>query len=198
MPVPVTALRAAAVASLLGSLAFISTVVSAQGLSAREAFLLPVGVVGSGIAALGLSLLVWASSRVLVGVPAWVGAAVVAALCFTVAVAWFDATAIVGIAASTSDSGFDTIGSSAGLTALFVPKSVLGLVGFGALAVTGRRAGVLSRSSAVLFGVGAVAFALPPFPPGVVVVSVAFLLAARTEALSVPRRGSPAPTLSAG
>ena len=97
----------------------------------------------------------------------------------TLARTWFDATAIVGIASTTTDPVFDAIGSSAGVSALFVPKSVLGLVAFGSLAISGRRSGTLGRAGAALIGLGAVVYLLPPYPPGLVLVSIGLLVAAR-------------------
>lgn len=176
---PTTAVRIGATATLLGSLAFISTVAAGGDLSARESFLLPVGIVGSAIATVGLAVLIWCLPAFLVGVQRRVVAMVGAALAFTLALTWFDATAIVGIASTTTDPVFDDIGSSAGVSALFVPKSVLGLVAFAALAIFGRRSGTLGRAGAALIGLGAVVFLLPPYPPGLVLVSIGLLVAAR-------------------
>lgn len=174
-----TAVRVGATATLLGSLAFISTVAAGGDLSARESFLLPVGIVGSAIATAGLAVLLWSLPPLLVRLPRWVSATVVAALGFTLALTWFDATAIVGIASTTTDPVFDAIGSSAGVSALFVPKSLLGVVAFGSLAFHGLRAGVLGRAGAALIGLGAVVYLLPPYPPGLVLVSIGLLVATR-------------------
>lgn len=54
---------------------------------------------------------------------------------------------MVGIATATDDAVFDEIGASAGLLALMAPKSVLGPVGFEALAVVGRPSGVLRTAA---------------------------------------------------
>jgi hypothetical protein len=135
--------------------------------------------VGSAIATAGLALLIWCLPAFLLRVPRWVVALVGAALAFTLALRWFDATAIVGIASTTTDPVFDDIGSSAGVSALFVPKSVLGLVAFAALAISGRRSGTLGRAGAALIGLGAVVYLLPPYPPGLVLVSIGLLVAAR-------------------
>lgn len=176
-PVPSTSVRVGAIAALIGSLAFISTVVSSQGLSPREAFLLPMGVIGSVVASVGMVVLIHGLPRHLVPVPRWVSSLVLAALAFTLALTWFDASAIVGIATATSDAQFDAIGASTGVTVLFVPKAVLGLTGFTSLAVRGFRAGLFGRGSAALVGLGGLAFALPPFPPGLALVSAGLLLA---------------------
>lgn len=168
-----------AAATLLGSLAFISTVVSKDGLSSREAFLLPVGIAGCVVATVGLVLLLTWLPRFLHDLPGWVVGSVGAALAFTLVLTWFDATGVVAIASETDDATFDRIGSAAGTVALMAPKSLASLVGFGALAVTGLRAGLLGRGPAVLIGLGALASVLPPFPPGLVLVSLGLLVAVR-------------------
>lgn len=175
------AVRTGAAATLLGSLLFISTVAVTGDLSPRESFLVPLGVAGSAVAAAGLVVLIVFVPRLLRGLPLWVCAVLVGALAFTLALAWFDATAIVGVAGHTSDAVFDDIGASGGLVAFMAPKSVLGLVGFGALAWHGSRAGAFGRGTAVLFGLGALAFVLPPFPPGLVLVSIGLVAASRTR-----------------
>lgn len=168
-----------AVAALLGSLAFISTVIGKQGLSTREAFLLPAGILGSAVAAVGLAVLVVTLPRLLHGLPHWTVMIATAALALTLVVAWSDATTIPAIASATTDAVFDKIGASPWLVGLFAPKSVLGFVGFGAVAVASWRSGALGRGATVLIGLGAVAYLLPPFPPGLVLVSLGLLLTTR-------------------
>lgn len=177
--------RIGAAATALGSLAFLSTVVTGGDLGPRESFLLPAGVVGSGIAAVGLVLLVHSVPRLFATLPGWVPGSVTAALAATLVLAWFDATAVVGIATATTDPVFDGIGASAGVLALMVPKAVLGPVAFGALAVVGRRRGVLGTGAAALIGLAAPVSVLPPFPPGLLVVSAGLLVAAGDRARTV-------------
>jgi glucan phosphoethanolaminetransferase (alkaline phosphatase superfamily) len=169
-----------ALAALLGSLAFIFTVLGKEGLSSREAFLIPTGIVGSAVATVGLAVLVATLPRLLKPLPQWAVMTATSALAFTLAVAWSDATTIPAIAATTTDATFDEIGTSWGLVALFAPKAVLGFIGFMSIAVTSWRMEVLSRGATVLIDLGAVAYLLPPFPPGLVLVSLGLLLASRT------------------
>ena len=77
------------------------------------------------------------------------------------------------------DDVFDKLNESSGLIVFMVPKSLLGLVGFGALAIAGLRSGALPKVAALLLGLGAIAFVLPPFPPGLVLISIGLILAAR-------------------
>lgn len=177
--------RVGGAATVLGSLAFVSTVVTGGDLSPRESFLVPTAVVGSGVAAVGLVLLIHFVPRLFATLPGWVLGLVVAALAATLVLAWFDATGVVGIATATTDPVFDDIGASVGLLALMAPKSVLGLIGFGALAVVGRRSGVLGTSAAVLLGLGALVSLLPPFPPGLLLISAGLLVAARDRGRAV-------------
>jgi hypothetical protein len=176
-------------AALLGSLAYISTAAASQSLSPREAFLLPVGIAGCVVAALGLATLVVFLPRALTGLPGLPVGLATAALVFTLVVAWVQGTVVTGIASHTDDPVFDAIGSSTGLTVFFLPKVVLGFVGFGGLAVTGWRSGVLERRVCVLLGIGAALYLLPPFPPGLVVVSAALLTAVRRRGGSVGDTG---------
>lgn len=169
-----------ALAALLGSLAFISTVLGKEGLSTREAFLLPAGILGSAVAAVGLAVLVVTLPRLLQELPRWAVMTATTALAFTLVVAWSDATTVPAIASATTDPMFDQIGASPWLVGLFAPKSVLGFVGFGAVAVASWRSGALGRGATVLIGLGSVAYLLPPFPPGLVLVSLGLLLTTRS------------------
>jgi hypothetical protein len=173
------AVQIGAAASLLGSLAFISTVLGKEGLTPRESFLLPLGVAGCVIASVGLALLVGVVPALLSAFPGWVRAVVSATLAFTLASAWFNATAVIGIATHTSDPVFDEIGASAALVAFMAPKALLGLVAFGALAMLGLRRRLLRRHVAAVFALAAVASLLPPFPPALVLASVGLLLMGR-------------------
>ena len=178
-PASPVAVQVGAAASLLGSLAFISTVLGKEGLTPRESFLLPVGVAGCVIASAGLVVLLGAVPALLAAFPRWVRALVSATLGFTLASAWFNATAVVAIATHTSDPVFDDIGASVALVAFMAPKAVLGLVAFGSLAALGLRRGLLSRPVAALFALAAVLSLLPPFPPALVVASAGLLLSGR-------------------
>jgi len=173
------AVQVGAAASLLGSLAFISTVLGKEGLSARESFLLPVGVAGCVIASAGLAVLIAATPPLLSSFPGWVRGLVSATLGFTLASAWFNATAVVAIATTTDDRVFDEIGASTALVAFMAPKAILGLVAFGSLAALGLRRALLPKPAAGLFALAAVVSLLPPFPPALVLASVGLLLAGR-------------------
>ena len=102
-----------------------------------------------------------------------------AGLLFTAAIAWFNGTRIVAVANGNTDAQFDDIGTSAWIVIMAAPKMILGLVGFLALAVTGWRDRSLSRPASILLALGALASLLPPFPPGVLLVSIGLILVAR-------------------
>lgn len=172
-----TLLASGAVLGILGSLAFASVVVLDSDATDREAFATPTGIVGSATATLGAVLIVLAlreASRT--SIPATLATT---GMVFTAAITWFDATAIVAIADHTTDGGFDDIGGSAWVLLFTAPKMVLCLVGFGALAIDGRRRGTMSTAASALLGVGALASVLPPFPPGLLLVSVGLLVLSR-------------------
>lgn len=167
-----------AAAALLGSLAFISTVATSGDLSPRESFLTPVSIAGCGIAAIGLALLVIFTPRTLDALPRWAVVVASGALATAFALAWTQATLVPGLADLTTDALFDDINTSVGLAVFMAPKSLLGLVGFGALAISGLRSHALTKPAGILLGLGAIAFVLPPFPPGVVLVSLGLILTA--------------------
>ncbi len=167
------------VAALLGSLAFISTVASSGDLTPRESFLLPVSIAGCAVAAVGLALLIAFAPRLLDGLPRWAVVLSTAALVVAFAVAWAQATIVPALADLVTDDVFDKINESSGLIVFMIPKSILGLVGFGTLAIAGLRSGALPKAAAILLGLGALAFVLPPFPPGLVLISIGLILAAR-------------------
>jgi hypothetical protein len=166
-------------AALLGSLAYISTAVTSQNLSSREAFLLPVGITGCVVATFGVAVLVVFLPHAVGELPGVAVGLATTALVFTAVVAWVQGTVVVGIASHTEDSVFDDIGASAGLTVFFLPKALLGFIGFGALAVAGWRSRTFERRVAALLGIGAMLYLLPPYPPGLVVVSAALLASVR-------------------
>ena len=65
-----------------------------------------------------------------------------------------------------------------------VPKMVLGLVGFIALGLAGWRQRSLPRSSSVLLVLAGVASLWPPYPPGLLLASIALFIASRSMARS--------------
>ncbi len=170
---------AAALLAALGSLAYISTVAAGGDLSAREAFLLPVGVVGcvlSTVGCLGLALRL----PVEITAPRWAVWSTAAALAFVMAQAWATATVVVGLAGQVDDVTFDAVGSSWGLTVFMLPKIPLGVVGLMGLAVVAWRVGP-SRGAAGLLALASLAFLLPPFPPGLLLACLGLIWTSRAK-----------------
>lgn len=171
-------LTVGSVIAALGALMYISVGVLQTGTS-REAFASPINIAGSIIAAIGIAIILQPLVRQRVLGPSWALTTASAGLLFTAAIAWFNGTGIVAVANGTADAQFDDIGASAWIVIMAGPKMILCLVGFLALAVTGWRDRSLSRAASVLLALGALASLLPPFPPGVLLVSVGLILVAR-------------------
>ena len=172
-------LAAGSVIAALGALVFASVVVLQTGLTSREAFASPISIAGSIIATIGIAIILPALARQRGLGPSWAVTTASAGLLFAAADAWFVGTGIVAVANGTADAQFDDIGASAWIVIMAGPKMILCLVGFLALAVTGWRDRSLSRAASVLLPLGALASLLPPFPPGVLLVSVGLILVAR-------------------
>ena len=171
-------LTAGSVFAALGALMYISVGVLQTGTS-REDFTSPINIAGSIIAAIGIAIILQALARQRAFGPSWALTTASAGLLFTAAIAWFNGTGIVAVANGTTDAQFDDIGTSAWIVIMAAPKMILGLVGFLALAVTGWRDRSLSRPASILLALGALASLLPPFPPGVLLVSIGLILVAR-------------------
>ena len=170
---------AGSVIAALGALMYISVGVLQTGTS-REDFASPINIAGSIIATIGIAIILQALARQRALGPSWAVTTASAGLLFTAAIAWFNGTGIVALAnGTTTDAQFDDIGTSAWIVIMAAPKMILCLVGFLALAVTGWRNRSLSRAASILLALGALASLLPPFPPGVLLVSIGLILVAR-------------------
>lgn len=149
--------------------------------SPREAFMHPVGVVSCTIATIGIVVLALALARWRTSLPGWAVLTAAAGLAFTAAGAWFFATGVVAIGEFTDDDLFEEIGTDGWMIAMWIPKIVLCLVAFAALAISGWRSGAIPRSASAAFGVAAVASLMPVHPPGILFASLALFLVSRTR-----------------
>ncbi len=168
-----------AVFAALGSVGFISL----NSADPREAFADPVNVVSGALATLGAVLLAFALLRWRTPLPGWMTSLAAAAMVMVAAHAWFLGTGIVDVANHTNDELFEEITFESTWIAfvMAVPKMVLGLVAFVGLAVAGRRQQFLPRSAALLLGAAGVLSLWPPYPPGLLLASLALFLVSRAE-----------------
>ncbi|MEV1295638.1 hypothetical protein [Pseudonocardia sp. NPDC049635] len=178
---PGTAVVAGGLTTAVGAAAYISSHVLLSGLSGREAVGSPLCVTANLVMTAGLVTLVLAlpSFGVRAGLPRAVVAVVVAACVFLAANAWSMGTELAGLTGLVTDAQWDALDNPMALLSR-APKMVLGLVGFGALAVAGWRRRAFSRGASVLLALGAVVCLLPPHQPGALVVGVALAWAALT------------------
>lgn len=149
--------------------------------SAREAYMHPVGIVSCMVATVGIVVLALGLAQWRTSLPGWAVMTTAAGLAFTAAGAWFFATGIVAIGELTDDELFEDIATQGWMFAIWVPKVVLCLVGFAALAVTGWRSRAIPRPAAAAFGLAAVASLMPVHPPGILPASLAVFLISRTR-----------------
>jgi len=149
--------------------------------SPREVITGPGEIVGCILATAGSILLILGLPRVLVGVAAWAIAASVIGLAFVLVDTWYHATVAVALANELNDATFDAIYESGWVFLFSLPKMLLCLMGFVGVAVSGWRTGLISRPLCVLLAVGGVVSLVPPFMPGVLVSSIAFLLIAHAS-----------------
>lgn len=170
------ALSLGAVLATVGSLGFISL----NSLPPREAYAHPVSIVTCALAAIGCLVLSLALVRWRTTLPAWAVLAAAAGLIFASASAYAQGTFTVAAATKTDNALFDQLffGSPWVLGGM-VPKSLLCLAGFLAMAIVGWRRRSIPRLAAVLLGVAAILSIWPPYPPGVIVASVAIFVIAR-------------------
>jgi hypothetical protein len=170
-----------AVLAVLGSLGFISL----NSLPPREAYAHPVGIVTYALAAIGCLILAFGLMRWRTTLPGWAVVASAAGLVFAAASAYAQGTFTVAAAVKTDNELFDQLffGSPWVLGGM-APKSLLCLAGFLTLAIAGWRQRSIPRSAATLLGVAGILSIWPPYPPGVIAASMAFLIISRgpTEA----------------
>lgn len=177
-----TVIAAGGVVAALGALGYISVVIFDPDATAREAYQSPLSAVGCVAATLGLVALVHGLLHSDLQLPRWAVLTSAAGLFFAAANAWFFGTAILAITDHTSNAIFDDIGGSGWLLVTSAPKMILCLIGFAGLAVAGMRRHSIPTGAAALLGVAALASLIPPFPPGVILSSLAFWWIARSAA----------------
>ncbi len=149
--------------------------------SPREAYAHPMSVVSGALATLGAVLLAFALVRWRTPLPARATTSAAAGLVMVAAHAWFLGTGIVDIADHTDDELFEKTVSVWINLVMAAPKMVLGLVAFLGLAIAGRRQRLLPRSSAVLLGAAGVLSLWPPYPPALLLASLALFLVSRSD-----------------
>jgi hypothetical protein len=174
-----TALAVGSVLALLGSIGYIA--MNFHSGSPREVYALPLSAATSAIATLGLVILGIGIARWRVDLPAWALTLTSAGLIMTATTSWFFGTGIVAIAEHTNDKTFDDVGMSGWIMAMTLPKMVMCLVGFAALAVAGWRNKALPRLAAAALALGALLSLVPPYPPGVVCAAAGLFLASRAR-----------------
>jgi Na+/melibiose symporter-like transporter len=171
-----TAFSVGAVLAIIGSLGFISL----NGLSPREAYAHPVGIVTCILSAIGCLVLAFALMRWRTTLPGWAVVTSAAGVFIAAANAYAQGTVIVAAATNTDNELFNklffespwTLGSMA-------PKSLLCLVGFLALAIAGWRQRSIPRFAAALLGIAGIVSIWPPYPPGIILASIALFLISR-------------------
>lgn len=176
-----TALSVGAVFTTLGSLGYISM----NGLPPREAYIHPVNIVSSIVATIGILILSLALMRWRTALPGWAVITSAAGVWFAGATAVGDWTRAVAAATNTDNELYETLFfESPWIIAGQVPKSLLCLVGFLGLAISGWRQRSIPRSAAIVLGVAGVISIWPPYPPGLILASLALFIIARAGASS--------------
>jgi len=170
------------VLTALGSLGYVS--LNFVG-SAREAYAHPLGVVAGVLATLGVTVLALTLMRWRVALPGWVVVTAAAAMVGAAIGVWFWSVGIVGLASNTDDTQFTELAWSPWfIIGMYLPKMLLGLVGFAALAVTGWRTRAVPRLACLAFGLAAVVSLFPPHPPALLLISLGMFLISRQEPAS--------------
>lgn len=173
-----TAFPLGAVLTTAGSLGYIAT----NSLPPREASLHPVGLAGSAVALLGCVILSLALVQWRPRLPRWAVVTSAVGVWFAGAIAWSFVTIVPVAAAGTTNEQFDDLffGNTWALWSMLI-KSTLCLVGFLGLAIAGWRSRSIPHAAAAVFALAALASIWPPFPPGLILASLALVLVARSE-----------------
>jgi hypothetical protein len=173
-------LATAALVGVLASAAFIAGFALLSELSFREATRSPYQVAVNVLATLAFGALAAAlpSLARVVDVPRWTVYVSAAACAGISAMAWSLATVAPHFASYLDDGEF--LEFSPWLLLLPAPKMILGLVGFGAFAVTGWRRRAIPRGAAILLVLAGVASLWWAYPPGALLGALAFAWIART------------------
>lgn len=176
-PALATAYSVGAILSVVGSIGFIST----NGMEPREAYLAPASVVGCALAGLGCLILTLTLTQWRTTLPRWAVMTTAAGIWLAGSFALMQCTLVVAAAKKTDNALFDDLFFDSPWTlGAMASKSVLCLVGLLALAVSGWRRRSVPRPAAGLLGLAAVVSIWPPFPPGLILFSVAAFLIARS------------------
>jgi hypothetical protein len=164
----------------IGSLAFISV----NNLPPREAYDHPISIAGGVVATIGILLLSLGLMRWRTTLPGWAVVTSAAGIWFAGPLAWSQSTVIVAAANNTDNQLFDDLFfESPWVFGGMAPKTVLCLIGFLGLAVAGWRQRTIPRPAAAL-GTAGIASVWPPYPPSLILASLAFFLIARTGVTS--------------
>lgn len=164
------------VLATLGSLAYVSL----NGLEPREAFVHPLGIVSGTVTTIGILMISLGLLRWRTVLPGWAVVASAVGLWVAGAAAWTQSTVVVAAAANTDNDLFkDLFFDSPWVLASLAPKSLLCLVGFLALAISGWRHRSIPRPAAASLGLAGLLSLWPPYPPGLIVASLALFLIAR-------------------
>lgn len=148
--------------------------------NAREAFAHPLGAVAGVIARTGVAILALALMRWRTELPVWAVVAAAAGMLGAAIGVWFWSVGIVGIASNTDDARFDELAWSPWVIfGMYAPKIVFGLLGFGALAVTGWRTRAIPRLACGAFALAALLSVFPPHPPALLLASLGMFLISR-------------------
>jgi hypothetical protein len=171
-----TTIAVGCVLATLGSVVYIS----GNDLEPREAFAHPLSVASGVVTSIGILLLSLGLMRWRTALPGWAVLASAAGLGVAGATAWAQSTVLVAAAVGTDDALFrDLFFDNPWVLGSLAPKSVLCFVGFLALAYSGWRTRAIPRPAAVAFGLAGVLSLWPPYPPGLIVASLALFLVAR-------------------
>lgn len=176
-----TVLAVGGVVGALGALAYISAVVLYSDTAPSDAYREPLTIVASVVGTIGALILAYGLVRSTIRAPQWALATAAAGLIFAAINAWTFGTLLPGIADVVSSETFDEIGESGWVMVSLAPKMVLSLVGFVAIAVSGWRTRSIPRGAAALLVVAGIASLIPPFPPGLVVASLALFWIAQAD-----------------
>jgi hypothetical protein len=178
-----TALSVGSVLAALGALSFIAVIIFSPDLTDREAYKSPGSVVAGIAATFGLVIMMFSLLRWRTPLPNWAILTAAAGMFFAAANAWYVGTVAVAVADATTDTPFEDIGDSSWYLAGSAPKMLLCLVGFVALGIIGWRQRSIPRAAAgLLVLAGLASVVIPPFPPGVLLASIAFYLIAGSAA----------------
>jgi hypothetical protein len=165
-----------AVLAILGSLGFIYM----NSYPPREAYAHPVNIVACVLAAIGCLVLSFALMRWRTALPGLAVVSSAAGVFFAAASAYDQGTAFVAVATKTDDALFEELFfGDLWVLGGMLPKVLLCLVGFLTLAIVGWRRRSIPRVAAVILAVAAIVSIWPPFPPGIILASIAFFIISR-------------------